>query len=280
MNSKRVVTIACCVLFEALAVTDSVLLIVGLLRRCLKDGFEFDVNALHASVCKTQRFVDYTLGMISSFLLVTLTLQRATSVLCPYRTNVLFTRGRCLLAVAIIVVCAALLNINLPFSMGLVVRPNSTDIECHFLDKQAEDYVKSVHNYLDVAFTSVIPSLIMIGSNAVIIWKVKQVEKRVHELTEGQNKTNKSSKTSQMTVTLIIVSVAFVLLTLPMTLFYFCTYTIEDEDELDGDLPDSHYVVEAVVFLLYYSNAAVNFYIYCLSGTKFRQELRRLFIGE
>ncbi len=80
----------------------------------------------------------------------------------------------------------------------------------------------------------------------------------------------------QLTVMLLAVSVAFLLLTLPLFVRN-CIYT------LDNPMRSSH--TYALYFFLYHfsnkfymtNNAAINFYLYCITGSKFRQDLVELF---
>jgi len=68
---------------------------------------------------------------------------------------------------------------------------------------------------------------------------------------------------------LLVVSFAWLILTTP---FAACGF-IFAVGEIDRELAERLMPFKAVAFLLMYVNHAVNFYLYCLTGCKFRREL-------
>jgi len=68
---------------------------------------------------------------------------------------------------------------------------------------------------------------------------------------------------------LLVVSFAWLVLTTP---FAVCGLIFAVGD-VDRDLVVLLMPLKAVAFLLMYTNHAINFYLYCLTGKKFRHEL-------
>jgi len=83
----------------------------------------------------------------------------------------------------------------------------------------------------------------------------------------SSNVTNKGQ--AKVTTMLLVVSFAWLVLTTP---FAVCGI-IFAVGEVDRQLAGLLMPVKAVSFLLMYVNHAVNFYLYCLTGRKFRREL-------
>jgi len=84
----------------------------------------------------------------------------------------------------------------------------------------------------------------------------------VSSMTLGRHRT-------KTTVMLLVVSFAWLVLTIPFALCGFI-FAVGDIDVEQAALLMPF---KAVAFLLMYTNHAVNFYLYCLTGSKFRREL-------
>lgn len=79
----------------------------------------------------------------------------------------------------------------------------------------------------------------------------------------------------QVTTMLLVVSFAWLVLTAPFAAVGF----VFAVGEVDAALVDVLMPFKAVAFLLLYANHAVNFYLYCLNGARFRQELVEMLAG-
>jgi len=74
---------------------------------------------------------------------------------------------------------------------------------------------------------------------------------------------------AKVTTMLLVVSFAWLVLTTPFAVCGFIFAVGDVNRELAGLLMP----FKAVAFLLMYTNHAVNFYLYCITGRKFRREL-------
>jgi len=71
---------------------------------------------------------------------------------------------------------------------------------------------------------------------------------------------------------LVVVSVAWLLLTTPYAVFTLCLPAFSSDPETKS----IQRLIRVICFLLMYVNHAINFLLYCLTGRKFRTELREL----
>jgi hypothetical protein len=111
---------------------------------------------------------------------------------------------------------------------------------------------------------ALIPFCVLVVSNSQLIWKIRQSARRARSMTgAGQQSSARQSKTSSLTVTVVMTSVAFIVLMLPLPMCNF-VIPLTSESMTNG----------SVLYLMYYSNTAVNFYLYCMTGTKFRRTAR------
>ena len=90
-----------------------------------------------------------------------------------------------------------------------------------------------------------------------------------------QKDKQKSKNEASLTVMLLLVTFAFLLLTTPLFVFYV-VYLIKDNLASSKSYAEFAFTVY-FTSMLWTSNAAVNFYLYCLGGSKFRKDLKGIF---
>ncbi|KAL8600216.1 hypothetical protein ACOMHN_062506 [Nucella lapillus] len=81
---------------------------------------------------------------------------------------------------------------------------------------------------------------------------------------------------SKTTVLVLALAFTFLILTLPVYVFYAVWY--QDEDMFLVQTPEvlaNMKLVSTVTHVLTYINSAVNFLLYCFTGTKYRREFLR-----
>jgi uncharacterized membrane protein YgcG len=104
----------------------------------------------------------------------------------------------------------------------------------------------------------------------------KSHQKQQKQQSRPSLKRSRSKAASSLTATLIRLSIMFLLLTLPVCVWLVLVgndYVIYGVDvSTDAWLN----MAWAVVNMLWYSNAALNFYVYVLTGTRFRSQCRRI----
>ncbi|KAL8558684.1 hypothetical protein ACOMHN_037777 [Nucella lapillus] len=76
-----------------------------------------------------------------------------------------------------------------------------------------------------------------------------------------------------VTVTVIVVSITFLVLTLPSTIYYILFYF---ETDSAGYREAVLSLISAIGETLYHANSAINFYLYCLTGRRFRGEFIKI----
>ena len=133
----------------------------------------------------------------------------------------------------------------------------------------------------------IIPSVILIISNAATFVKFakdRRAKRRVHVTGSGNESdveattnVNLTKNSKRITIIAVVLSMTFVCLTLPQSLFY--TYFIHNVVELSRD-PASlyhHHFIYQLLETLQPLNHAVNFALYCLTSANFKRDLIGLF---
>ncbi|XP_025078359.1 opsin, ultraviolet-sensitive-like isoform X2 [Pomacea canaliculata] len=263
----------------ALAVFDSLTLVTREMRHLhdLLTYFQYSgvFSDFSAVGCKIFSFSECVSCLMSSWLVVAMALERVLVVYVPFRKNVWCTqRG----AVAIIISLFVIFSYSQVFRFVMVTK---TEGQCEgHRDYLAAYLVLHVYVYqLCLAYT--LPIIIVFAANISVLRKICQVERtfRQDENSASTRLTHASSGRSKTTRMLLTICFVYVLTLLPgstLSIVMIVAYQLFDlatsQQLLVAAVP--WYNVLIVVSDL---NYALNFYIYVLSGKKFRLELRRIF---
>ena len=140
--------------------------------------------------------------------------------------------------------------------------------------------------WVDLLEFSLLPFGLLVLSNTVLVWKVfASMREARSSFTVGQTvtagKESRDRKVSSLTVTLVTLSISFLILTTPLSLYliirpYVLTPSFFMKDVVLTGIFD---VFWAAGNVMWYANSAVNFYLYCLTGTRFREESKAIMSG-
>ena len=138
-----------------------------------------------------------------------------------------------------------------------------------------------VYSWLNFALNAVIPFTLLIHMNYVIIKIVRESRKLfedngvntrrgIDQAMEKRQKTMKNAE-NQLTIMLLLVTSFFIILLCP-TYFRFI-YLVFAKRETPLDYAKSMFIFQ-ITGELYITNSGINFFLYCLSGKKFRDDLK------
>ena len=256
-----------------LAIVDTVLLNVGLLPWWVEQMTGVNIRLLSQAACKLHVLFTYAPIQCSAWILVVVTIERVISVFLPLKSRVIITRRRACISLVLVLLVVIGLNLSLVWCYNLQVQPNGI-LKC----KPGPEKIKSEFNFkyyvwIDSFVASYIPSFVMSICNIAII--IKLVKSRLRRRSTMNVKIDDSSNLSSMTAMLLTLNFTFLMTTSPIVIF------LAHIDYFYGD-NSPHAVSKAnlaytVVTQLSYLNSALNFFLYCLSGSTFRENLRLLF---
>ncbi|KAL8621549.1 hypothetical protein ACOMHN_026221 [Nucella lapillus] len=258
--------------FTALAVSDQCILATSLTFYWVDMGFSWPPSFFRFNIlCSVPKFLWNASGIVSAWVLVAMTYQRVTSVVAPHRVGVLCTVKRGKIIVGVIVMAACAVHAQLLVTWVYWPEHGKCQYQKKFMD------LAEVLEWLDLVFTSLLPFLWLVVGNAVLVSEVLRSRRRSSQLRAtraDQPGTSASRQMSSMTRTLVITSAAFLVLTLPCGIFDI-TLQATYMDISDGEVSAMVSLLDTIVMILWVSTAAFNFYLYVLSGRRFRQETAR-----
>ena len=272
--------------FIALAVSD-LAIVTSLLERWLTRILHTpNLKDISSFTCKVIPFYRFTCNLTSVWFLVAVTCQRVTSVLWPHRVATMWTLGRGKMVVGTVVVASCLINGQILFTYDLLpVNNSSQEYACQVVSHKTVRYFQeNVFMWLDLCLASLLPFLILLIGNVLLVRSIFNSTKLTEGLTQGTVRhalRSRASQVSSITMTLILTSSAFLVLTLPVCVYqvYASTIYFVSDNQTSEDFLAKLDIVHAVCSLLWHSNSCVNFFLYCISGSTFRAEMKRLLCG-
>ncbi len=255
--------------FICLALADTTYIWTELLLTVIEFHTGLYIITLNNTTCILYSYFIYLSRMYSAWVLSFISVERLSAVIFPHKAKLIFgsTRSRCIMFM-LLLVCSSM-NVSHIVCGCLVIIYNDNGIELsRFCGYNDNFYQMFIWPWIDFAFYSIIPFIVMITCNSIIITKITRSKIKRHSMTEI-NKQMQKSQTSSVTFMLISVSLTFILLTAPSRIVTLIGYT--DENYYRWRL-----FFVGTVFLIHI-NHSVNFLLYSISGSKFREELVWLF---
>ena len=277
IHKRAALTSSMSVFFLALAASDLVLLCVTCCKIWIYLVFDFNISTQSNTLCKLVIFFIYVSGVLSAWTLVAMTAQRAVCVLYPHRANVLCTVRKSKTIVVSTVLFMAAMHTHLLYGFQFT---NDEDGKMCAASNDYMPFFLEIWSWVDMLIFSLIPWLCLAVSNSLLVWKLRvSVLEAKLSLGSGQADriTDRKKKSTSISITLIAVSTAFLLLTLPISVYQVLSFIFWKNGYLKALLLSlAGYYAQEICFVLWFSNSCINFYIYCLTGSKFRREAKQI----
>lgn len=215
-------------------------------------------------------YIYYTGQSFEAWVVAIITMERFVAVMFPHKSKSLITKKRAYLSVFI-----ALGSNILFFIPALYVGYFDEEYGGCLLD----DY-KKLSYYVEWAthiLRTILPLSIIFFANICILVKVFRSVKEHQNQVQSDLATSRSDMARSLTITLLTVSITFFILSLPQNIFII-SQLILLEGPLDFTVPlSAHlYLAFRVSSLFNTLNYCINFFLYCISGARFRSEFRAM----
>ena len=236
---------------------------VDMLLVCGRPGLR-EMDKYSDAACQSIWYIFNVLPVYSNYILLFWTLERFIAVQFPLRVNDWCTLRNTAFSITGAGVFAVLYC--LPWLLSFENDP--TSVFCQFRDHWQE-FMFLVYFYMETAFLMLIPMLAILFLNIGIIYRLKASTKRHKTMTSSEEANKQREKVQRnMTISLLTVSFAFILLHTPMSvhnLASFVHFETTEKERADWLL------LNACSYMLFDAQNSVNFYLYFLSGRKYRQ---------
>ncbi|KAK7466765.1 hypothetical protein BaRGS_00037130 [Batillaria attramentaria] len=252
----------------ALAVTDISNLCFSLFPRWMKEVFDVSFRRQGPVACILEKWVGYSLGLLSAHLLAALTVTRAIAAVHPHSVKHMCTQQRVHVTIIVIAIIDFAQHVYLPFAMN--------PYKCKFTEHFATT-ILPIKTYIDFAQYSLGPAVVIFLANILIARALLLSHRRSTFVTPGNqsafaiHRENKRRRTTQLIIGL---SLCFLVLTLPTTVLRFA----EGRGKFGLSYGAFCFAYEFAK-LWWYMNSAVNFYLYIGSSEQLRREAKKRFRG-
>ena len=265
----------------ALAVFDTLTLIINLIATVDEYYMYFSLPGIFHNFtnfsCKLYNFLSHVITLMSSWIIVLMAVERLMAVCVPFKKVLLRTQSG-----AAIAICVLLLVVCGSQSFRLVMIEHVTYDESYTIKDclAGESYV-SVYTSLEVYYyfwtlLFAMPVGAVLLSNSLVLYQIFKVRNEFHK--QKNNRVNSSVRTRQRSTFMLIgVAFAYIVTLLPtflLSLVVDLAIKLESrETAIKVFIALTPYlkVTESIALL----NYALNFFIYVVSGKRFRFELRK-----
>ena len=207
-----------------------------------------------------------------------MTFERFYSIIQPHKAVLLNTVKRAKITIACIVLFSLLFNVPHLFTTAQRGR------NCNPIGKAAEYPYLQIYSWLTSVLNFFLPFLLLLIMNSVIIHTLSQQTKWSTTMSAGQNQGQGQTEghsvkikqaEKQVTVTLLVVTFAFLLLMTPSgsILIYVLVYDFFKSPQSFAGFQ----LYGSIAHKTYFTNSGINFFLYVISGRKFRTDLVNLF---
>ncbi|XP_060603307.1 lysophosphatidic acid receptor 6-like [Ruditapes philippinarum] len=271
---------------SALALADLLVLYVGLLRIWIGQ-FMTDLLDTNNILCKVGIFIGYVCSDISVWLIVAVTVERFIVVMFPLKAPRLCNKKTA--RITIITIIFLFIAVNSHFLWTVELHHYNFDMvvisKCH-AKALFTNLVEEVWPLVDAGIYSFVPFVVIIVFNGFIIRNITSArqarlvlrqESSLQKRKSGPGQSRKQTESSKrISVTLLVVSFSFLITTLPMNLVLIITSLADEVDNEDDAEFAKRKLTSSIVEMLMYTNHSINFFLYCITGKKFRDQFRRL----
>ncbi|KAK7108374.1 probable G-protein coupled receptor B0563.6 [Littorina saxatilis] len=259
------------VYMAALSVSDSLVQVVNILFLVRKfPGHE----TLRHGTCGLVYFLLYFSIHYNVIVMMGMTLERYLAIRFPLKASGWCTPRRARTTVVVMCVIVVAVNFHNLILRKMVWNDVLKTEVCAPDGPTNEFFLFKVWPWIDGAVYCYIPLLTVSVLNVLIVLQMRSAQK--FRGTSGSAEQSASDVSRQVTVMLLLVTCTFLLLVGPMSIlivverYVWFRTTIHEQAVF--------HLVRTILNNVAYTNHAINFCLYCLSGNRFRQEFARLFL--
>ncbi|XP_041374224.1 growth hormone secretagogue receptor type 1-like [Gigantopelta aegis] len=256
-----------------MAILDTVILILSILW--FISFYHPEVKIFRDGTCQFIHLVFYFAIHFNVLVLVAMTVERFIAVVFPLKAPSLISTKKASIVITGIGLFSFALNLHHVFTKGMITSADGSS-SCWIVgDEPTKFFVGKIYPWIDSFIYSILPMTSLFVLNIVMIVTMNRAMQSRHTMHGSRSNSSGDVGQRQLTVMLLLVSFAFLVLTGPMgILLLLSRYTWHPETL--GELAVSK-LTHSVVDNMMYANHAINFVFYCMSGRRFRDEVRKMF---
>ena len=305
VSQKQNRSISCSIYMGALAMSDTMVLLAGASGISIMWGIPSSQRNL-VILCKALAVSQNTFFMIGVMIILALLVERVIAVTKPMKAAVLLSPTRRVTVICIIAVICPLFNVPRIFFASVGGHAASGIRHCVAFPKA--NLLATIYDMVNFVVVGLLPLLAIFIMNIMILFVVKssknvwsgqkyiKPQQKNHPdpveseenigadkisticksgKTEAQNKAKYSKLEKQLTLMCLVMTFAFTCCTIPRHVHTMRLIRMDYENAADKFM--SILWPGSTANVLYIMNSAINCFLYCISGAKFRADVVKLF---
>jgi hypothetical protein len=306
MNQKNMSGNSASIYFAAIAVADTLFMYFGIVKSIIEYFDGPDITGSNEWVCKIYHFLWYSAGDVALWLILAVTVDRYIAVALPFKARHMCTAKRARIVIIVLAALAAGKNLNAFWAYGIehIMRNGVQSVNmCGYPSYFALYFRRHIRPWVTWVLVAAVPAMTIFVLNILILRKMEKtvymrsstnresasriespsqnetvnngvVDNAGSELLQSSPPSSNQPSLRQMSVMLLAISAVFLILVLPCF-----TYSVVKRVFFKRPRTGFFVLVDVVVQVLLYTNHAINFYLYCLTGNGFRRMVKLLFCG-
>ena len=261
------------IFIHCLAFIDFILLSVVLMTHWV--NYNFKKGNKNIYLCKTILFLARDLFDFEAWVIVTMSVDRWIAITYPLKAKFLSNASRARKAIGCIFLGTFAKNIYTFWVAGFALAMNKKNKICTLLYSK-EIWIDNLFPWIDLFVGSILPFLMVVTFNCLVIYQIKKSSKKRANMTMNtaaiESQKTREAKESQLSRLMLLISFAFLILTLPRQLFILIWNNIS--------IPVTTHnlaiyaLVHSISQKFWFANSSVNFWFYFSSGSQFRRDLK------
>lgn len=242
------------------------------------------MRQLSSASCSTHRFILYLSLDTSAWLLAIITIERFIAVCRPQKHKAIRTANMAVKIIASLLLVQIAFNIHVFWTRGthyeqLESQKLSVDAHCGYTSRSTRYFWTNHQGWLSMVWYCFIPFSTMFILNIFIIRRLRRLkDSSLQRNASGMSSTGITKQANSMTRMLLCVTLYFMVVSVPVFVFTMFQHLLfYNNDAVDDHRIAKMELADASLTLLLYLNHSVNFFLYCLTGRRFRRELKVMF---
>ena len=279
-NNRKVST---CIYMAAISINDNLLICLTLVAWLVSGPGIIEWNLM---MCKAVTYLNAITLQNSRFQVITMTIDKYVAIKWPHRAATYSTPRRATIILTGVFVFTLIFKVPHLFISSLV------NGKCSGSAFAADSVVVKVYNWTTVVLSGLIPLAMLTYMNFYIMHIVRKSRNmfKVNMTTTGTRKvqptytgmdtrrTTMKNAESQLTIMLLLVTSLFVILLLLLPMYIRIIYLTFVQRDTPSEYASSLLFLY-VTYQLLATNNGINFFLYCISGKKFRNDLKEVLCG-
>ena len=268
-NNRKVST---CIYMAAISINDNLMMCLAFNHWLVTAANVYDWSLW---ACKSLAYLVMFFLQSSTYLILTMTLDKYIAIIWPHKAATYSTTKRAKSTCLGVIICALCYNVPHLFAIGSVRGMCATYVLGGLKTK--------IYSWINFVINFIIPFSMLIHMNHTIVKAVRDSRKMFRTNTDiASSKKDQgmdaryrtmNNVENQLTIMLLLVTMLFLILLFPAKVrFIYSTFVGRDTP---SKYATSLLMLE-ITYKLYNTNSGINFFLYCISGERFRNDLRQI----